>query len=109
MDQNSAIEALASLAQPTRMTIFRQLVRRGPEGMVAGDIARSLDIVPSTLSGHLAVLRRAELLSATRKQREIHYSANLAVINDLVAFLLADCCEGTVENCSDILSLLKSA
>jgi len=109
MNQNSAIEAFASLAHPSRMTIFRQLVRRGPEGMVAGDIARSLNIVPSTLSGHLAVLRRAGLLSAARKQREIHYSANLAAINDLVAFLLADCCEGTVENCSDILSLLKSA
>ena len=76
--------------------------------MHAGEISRRLGIVASTLSGHLAVLKRAGLLTATRRQREIHYAANLAIVNDLVGFLLADCCDGRLENCSEIISLLES-
>ena len=106
MDQDTAIDAFAALAQPSRMAIFRLLVRAGPDGLQVGEIGRRLDIVPSTLSGHLSVLKRAHLLKARRQQREIHYSANLAIINDLVSFLLADCCGGQLENCSEILSLL---
>lgn len=109
MNQESAIDAFGALAQTSRMEIFRLLVRTGPEQLQVGEIARALDIVPSTLSGHLAILRRAGLLKATRHQREIHYSANLAAVNDLVGFLLADCCAGRLDNCSEIISLLKSA
>ena len=107
MNQNTAIDAFAALAQPSRMAIFRLLVRVGPKGVQVGEISRRLDIVPSTLSGHLSILKRAGLLTATRKQREIHYSANLSVVNDLVGFLLSDCCDGKLENCSEIISLLQ--
>jgi ArsR family transcriptional regulator, arsenate/arsenite/antimonite-responsive transcriptional repressor len=106
MEQDTAIEAFAALAQPSRMTIFRLLVRAGPAGMQVGEVSRQLGIVVSTLSGHLSILKRAGLLTAKRHQREIHYAASIAVINDLVGFLLADCCEGQSENCSEILSLL---
>lgn len=108
MEQDDAIEAFAALAQQSRMTIFRLLVRAGPEGLQVGEISRRLDIVTSTLSGHLSILKRAGLLTATRHQREIHYAANLAVVNDLIGFLLADCCQGQSENCSEILSLLNA-
>jgi len=108
MDQDRTIEAFAALAQTSRMTIFRLLVRAGPDGLQVGEISRRLDIVPSTLSGHLSVLKRAGLLIATRRQREIHYAADLSVVNDLIAFLLADCCDGRLENCSEILSLLEA-
>ncbi len=106
MKQDTAIDAFAALAQESRMTIFRLLVRVGPEGLQVGEISRRLDIVTSTLSGHLSILKRAGLLSATRHQREIRYAANLTAVNDLIGFLLADCCEGQSENCSEILSLL---
>lgn len=106
MEQDTAIEAFAALAQPSRMAIFRLLVRAGPEGLQVSEISRRLGIVISTLSGHLLILRRANLLTATRHQREIHYAAQLSVVNDLVGFLLEDCCEGQSENCSEILSLL---
>lgn len=109
MDQDTAIEALAALAQSSRMEIFKLLVRAGPDGLQVGEIGRRLNIVPSTLSGHLGVLKRSGLLQAKRDRREIHYSANLEVVNDLTRFLLADCCEGRVENCSTIISLLKPA
>lgn len=108
MKQDIAIEAFAALAQPSRMTVFRLLVRTGPQGLHAGEIARRLDIVPSTLSGHLSVLKRSGLLKATRRQREIHYAADLQVVNALVSFLLSDCCDGRVENCTEIMSLLEA-
>lgn len=109
MEQVKAIEAFAALAQLSRMSIFRLLVRAGPDGLLVGEISRRLNIVPSTLSGHLGVLKRAGLLRASRHQREIHYSADLEVVNNVVGFLLADCCDGRLDNCSEILSLLKPA
>jgi len=108
MDQDKAIDAFSALAQSSRMAVFRLLVTEGPDGLQVGEISRRLGIVPSTLSGHLSVLKRAGLLRSTRFQREIHYEANLDAINDLVGFLLADCCGGQVENCSEILSLLEA-
>ena len=107
MNQEFAIEAFAALSQSSRMTVFRLLVRTGPQGLQAGEIARRLDIIPSTLSGHLSVLKRSGLLKATRHQREIHYSADLQAVNALVSFLLSDCCDGRVENCAEIMSLLE--
>ncbi len=107
MDQDTAIEAFAALAQSSRMSIFRLLIRQGPEGMQVGEISKKLGIVASTLSGHLAVLRRSGLLKSTRNQREIYYAANLTVVNDLVRFLISDCCNGQVANCSEILTLLQ--
>ena len=109
MDQDAAIETLAALAHASRLSIYKLLVRKGPDGLRVGEISRNLNIVPSTLSGHLAVLKRAGLLSATRRQREIHYAANLTAMNALVGFMLADCCGGRVENCSEILTLLEAS
>lgn len=108
MNQTEAIAAFAALAQPSRMSVFRLLVRLGPDGLKVGEISRQLGIVPSTLSGHLSVLKRAGLLTATRRQREILYVADLATANSLVEFLLADCCGGRLANCSEILSLLDT-
>ena len=98
MDQNTAIEAFAALAQTSRMTVFRLLVRAGPDSVPVGEISRRLDIVPSTLSGHLAVLKRAGLVTAARHHREIHYGADLSTVNELIGFLLSDCCDGRLEN-----------
>lgn len=105
MQQENAIEAFAALAQPTRLEAFRLLVRAGPKGMPALEISRQLGAKPSTLSGHLAILKRAGVLTATRHQREIHYAANLATVNKLVQFLIADCCGGQIENCAEIVAI----
>jgi len=106
MKQTDAIGAFAALAQPTRLDAFRLLVRVGPKGLPALEISRQLGTKPSTLSGHLSILKRAGVLTATRHQREIHYAANFGAINGLVQFLLADCCGGQIENCSEIVALL---
>lgn len=109
MDQLKAIEAFAALAQDTRMSIYRLLVKQEPKKLRVGEISDRLNIVPSTLSGHLAILKRAGLLKSERHQREIHYSADIDAINDIVGFLLQDCCNGQMENCGEILSLLKAS
>ena len=73
------------------------------------NVPRRLDIVPSTLSGHLGVLKRTGLLKSTRHQREIHYAASLDAMGDLIRFMLEDCCNGQVNNCEQILSLIPQA
>lgn len=108
MDQTKAIDAFAALAQPTRLEAFRLLVKTGPQGLPALEISRQLGTKPSTLSGHLSILKRAGVLIATRHQREIHYAANLSCVNALVQFLIADCCGGQIENCSEIVALLDA-
>ncbi len=106
MNEEKAIESFAALAHESRLAVFRLLVREEPGGLPVGKISRRLDIVPSTLSGHLGVLKRAGLLKSTRHQREIHYAANLEGIGGLIRFMLKDCCRGQVENCDAILSLI---
>jgi ArsR family transcriptional regulator len=108
MDQELAIDAFAALAHPTRLSVFKLLVQHVPDGVPALTIAERLDAKPSTLSGHLSVLKRAGLLSSTRHQREIRYAAQLEAVNNLVGFLLSDCCGGKVQTCTDILTLLDA-
>jgi len=107
MREPDAIEVFSALAQPTRIATFRLLVRVGPKGLPALEISRQLGTKPSTLSGHLAILKRAGALTARRHQREIHYAANLVTVNALVQFLIADCCDGKIENCNEIVALLE--
>jgi ArsR family transcriptional regulator len=76
METTKAVQALAALAQETRLQAFRLLVQRGPDGMAAGAIAESLGVVRATLSFHLAQLERAELLNSRRQSRQIFYAAN---------------------------------
>ena len=109
MNQSTAIDAFGALSHPTRLDVFRLLVRQAPDSMPSLTIADQLGAKPSTLSGHLAVLRRAGLVNAMRHQREIRYTANLATINALIGFLLSDCCGGKVSHCNDILTLLDVA
>ncbi|MEE9335455.1 MAG: metalloregulator ArsR/SmtB family transcription factor [Granulosicoccaceae bacterium] len=109
MNNEDAIEAFTALAQETRLSVFRLLVQEVPNGLPVGEISRQLEIVPSTLSGHLGVLKRAGLLNSTRYQREIHYAANLEGVGALIRFIIKDCCNGQVRNCEKILSLIPFA
>lgn len=95
MDIAQATDKLAALAQETRLAIFRLLVETGPQGMNAGAIATALDIPAATLSFHIAHLARAGLVSARQESRFIFYSANFAAMDDLIAYLTDNCCQGT--------------
>jgi len=108
MNQEQAIESFTALAQESRLAVIRLLVRESPNGLPVGEISRKLNIVQSTLSGHLGVLKRTGLLKSTRHQREIHYAARLETMGELIRFMLEDCCDGQVNNCDEILSLIPS-
>ena len=109
MNQVHAMECFAALAQESRLAVVRLLIQEAPTGLPVGEISRRLEILPSTLSSHLGVLRRAQLLKSTRHQREIHYSADLDGMSDLIRFLLEDCCNGSMEQCEPVLSSLMKA
>jgi ArsR family transcriptional regulator len=94
-----ALAALAALGQPTRLEIFRLLMRREPKGLPAGAIAESIGCPHNTLSTHLAILARSGLVRGTRDGRSIVYRADVEGMRGLVAFLITDCCEGHPELC----------
>jgi DNA-binding transcriptional ArsR family regulator len=94
MEQEGAIRALAALAQGTRLDTFRLLVKSEPEGLPAGELARTLGVPQNTMSAHLAVLSHAGLISGQRHSRSIVYRANLGTFEDLTLFMIEDCCGG---------------
>jgi len=109
MDPEHAIEALSALAQSTRLDVVRRLVRRLPNSVAAGDLARELGVPANTLSTHLSILSHAGLVSGTRTGRSIRYRADLAGLQALTLFLLADCCNGRPEICAGIMDFSAAA
>lgn len=94
MKSTDAVTALAALAQASRLAIFRLLVEAGPEGLIVGQIAESLEIAPATLSFHLKTLTQAGLLASRQESRFVYYAANYPAMDDLIAFLTDNCCSG---------------
>jgi ArsR family transcriptional regulator, arsenate/arsenite/antimonite-responsive transcriptional repressor len=99
MTSPHALSALAALGQPTRLAIFRLLMRREPGGLAAGTIAETIGCPHNTLSTHLGILARAGLVRGTRDGRSITYRADVEGMRALVGFLVTDCCEGHPELC----------
>lgn len=94
-----ALAALAALGQPTRLAIFRLLVRKEPAGLSAGALAEGVGCPHNTLSTHIAILARAGLVKGTREGRTIIYRADAVGTRALIEFLVTDCCEGRPEMC----------
>jgi DNA-binding transcriptional ArsR family regulator len=94
MEPNAAAERLAALGHETRLAIFRLLVEAGPEGVNAGLIGERLGIAPPTLSFHLAHLSRVGLIRGRQEGRFIHYAAEYATMDELIAYLTRNCCQG---------------
>ena len=99
MKSAQVVKALSGLAQPTRLALYRLLVARGPEGMVAGQVAKKLKVSPATLSFHFRALSHAGLIESRQKGRFIYYAANFAAMNDMLAFLTDNCCGGNPDAC----------
>ncbi len=90
-----AVNALAALAQETRLGIFRLLVEFAPKGLTPGAIALRLKLPPATLSFHLKELANAGLIADRREGRFIWYQADVAAINALIGYLTEHCCQAT--------------
>ncbi len=88
------VDALAALAQESRLKVYRLLVETGPEGLPAGQIGEQLDLPPATLSFHLAHLARTGLVRSRQEGRYIIYSADFQNMNELVGYLTENCCGG---------------
>jgi ArsR family transcriptional regulator, arsenate/arsenite/antimonite-responsive transcriptional repressor len=94
MNTNSALSALAALAQDSRLAVFRLLIQVGPSGMAASKIGENLDIPPSSLSFHLKELAHAGLITQRQEGRFVIYAANIDTMNALMVFLTDNCCGG---------------
>lgn len=102
MKIESAVEALAALAQESRLALFRLLVQAGKEGLAAGALGEKLGIPPATLSFHLKALAHAKLVKSRSEGRFVIYSANYAAMDRLIAYLTEHCCAGDAMECAPI-------
>ena len=103
MEKNTVLGSLAALAHDMRLDVFRLLVKAGPDGMAAGEIASMLDVRANTLSNNLTVMAAAGLIRSAREGRSIRYFANMDRMRALLGFLLEDCCGGRPEICQPVL------
>jgi ArsR family transcriptional regulator len=94
MQELDAVLALAALAQPMRLRVFRELVAAGGEGVTPGVLAEKLGVPAATLSFHLKELLHANLASQERASRNLIYRASFEQMNGLLGYLMENCCEG---------------
>ncbi len=100
MKITAAVDALAALAQESRLSIFRLLVQAGKEGLAAGVLGEKLGIPPATLSFHLKGLTHAKLVKSRTAGRYVIYTANYAEMDNLIAYLTEHCCVGDTTQCT---------
>jgi DNA-binding transcriptional ArsR family regulator len=94
MDEIDVVRALAALAQPVRLQVFRALVIAGPRGMTPSTMADGLGIPASSLSFHLKELANAGLVTQERSSRNLIYRAAFDRMNSLLGYLTENCCQG---------------
>ena len=101
MEKAAALAVFESLASGIRLDVYRLLVRKGPDGLVAGEISAALDLPPTNTSFHLKTLSQAGLVSVEQEGRFQRYRANLSPMRELIAYLTAECCDGMPERCEE--------
>ena len=94
MEDKYVIKALAALAQPNRLQIFRALVVKGSYGLTPALIADQMGIPANTLSFHLKELMNADLISQERSGRNLIYRAQYDRMNAVLTYLSQNCCQG---------------
>lgn len=94
MDIDNVAKCLSELGNPTRLAIFRLLVRAGKPGLTVGGLQKRLEIPASTLSHHISHLVWAGLISQERDGRTLHCRTKPDVMDQLIGFLMDECCKG---------------
>jgi DNA-binding transcriptional ArsR family regulator len=102
MKRNTALSIFESLSSGVRLDVYKLLVKEGPDGIVAGEIASKLDLPPTNLSFHLKALTHTRLVTVEQEGRFQRYRANIALMLDLIAYLTEECCAGHPEKCQDL-------
>ena len=104
MNEKIAVEGFAALASEARLQVIKTLVRAGPDGMAAGEIAQSAGASPSRISFHLSALAGAGLVRSERRSRRNVYRVDFRALGGLVGYLMMDCCanNAVVRSCCGI-------
>nr|WP_316639197.1 metalloregulator ArsR/SmtB family transcription factor [uncultured Roseateles sp.] len=100
MEDATVIKALAALAQPLRLKVFRALVVAGPSGLTPGALQEVLDVPAATLSFHLKELANSGLVTQERASRNLIYRADYAEMNALLGYLTENCCGSSAAACT---------
>ena len=107
MEKQTATDIFESLSSGVRLDVFRLLVKKGTEGMVAGEIASAVKVPPTNLSFHLKALTQGRLVNVAQEGRYLRYRANIPLMLDLVAYLTEECCSGNPDACVDLRAKSK--
>jgi DNA-binding transcriptional ArsR family regulator len=107
MEENLVIRALAALAQPVRLQVFRALVVAGPQGLTPGTMAEALGMPANSLSFHLKELSAAGLVTQERASRNIIYRAAFEHMNAVLGYLTQNCCQGAECAVEDVAAACK--
>ncbi len=99
MNKKTATTIFESLSSEVRLDVFRLLVKTGPEGMVAGEIATALDIPNTNLSFHLKAMTHAGMVNVQQEGRFQRYRANFPLMLEIIAYLTEECCSGHPDQC----------
>ncbi len=108
MDEIEIVSALSALAHEHRLRIFRLLVRAGPSGVPAGEIAEHVGISPTGMSFHLKELDHAGLVTSTRDGRFVRYAVRVEGMRQLLTYLTEDCCRGQPELCGAVVKKVRA-
>nr|WP_086939575.1 metalloregulator ArsR/SmtB family transcription factor [Thaumasiovibrio occultus] len=92
MELELVAKALKELGHPTRLLVFKAVVKAGFDGIAVGQVQEKLAIPASTLSHHIAALVSAGLLRQRREGRVLYCVAEYQYLEDVIAYLQAECC-----------------
>ena len=92
MELETVAKALKELGHPTRLQIYRCLVKAGAQGMPVGSLQGTLEIPGSTLNHHLSGLRDAGLVLQVREGRVLNCIADYARLDGVIDYLARECC-----------------
>lgn len=101
MEPSTATTIFEALSSPLRLEVYRLLVRHAPDGLVAGEISRALEVPPANLSFHLKALTRSGLLGVEQQGRHQRYRADMALMAALIGYLTDECCAGDPGRCME--------
>ncbi|MDR2574743.1 MAG: helix-turn-helix domain-containing protein [Desulfovibrio sp.] len=99
MESKKASIIFEALSSDVRLDLFRLLVKNAPDGLVAGEIAKELDIPSTNLSFHLKAIVQSGLVDVEREGRFMRYKANIPLMLDIVGYLTSECCSNDPERC----------
>lgn len=92
MELENAAKALKELGHPTRLAVYKRLVKAGAEGVAVGIVQEELGIPGSTLSHHLTGLASAGLILQRREGRTLFCVPQYEQLDAVIGFLQAECC-----------------